>query len=302
MLANWLIMRCLSSRNRGLVTFCVTCVHSYCNPLLYSKFYQVLKERVDNYFKEHNIVSSLPHCRATLYAVLCTGPQNRLLDVCSIHAILCDSQFLLGQLSEQQMRQSVALIPVNYLYQILVWESWVLLLLAAIGWGVFTALVAMTCTHDARQEVFGQVYPYTHTHTQTRSHFAVTHKPWVWKLVGSVHDIYQGASILAWMYQHTFGHHPYTNIDGADPDIVTASPVRCHAWLLIIIIVFKFVVSGLYVCLCRTLIMYDAPMQEVPDIRRIKWKQKWLPRYFYQHVFVPMLYCLVSVLSITIHE
>ena len=57
------------------------------------------------------------------------------------------------------------------------------------------------------------------------SHFAVTHKPWVWKLVGSVHDIFQGASILAWIYQHTLGHHPYTNIDGADPDIVTASAV-----------------------------------------------------------------------------
>ncbi len=54
----------------------------------------------------------------------------------------------------------------------------------------------------------------------------MTHKPWVWKLVGSVHDMYQGASILAWMYQHTLGHHPYTNIDGADPDIVTAADVK----------------------------------------------------------------------------
>lgn len=44
-------------------------------------------------------------------------------------------------------------------------------------------------------------------------------------MVGSVHDVFQGASILAWMYQHTLGHHPYTNIDGADPDIVTASSV-----------------------------------------------------------------------------
>ena len=58
------------------------------------------------------------------------------------------------------------------------------------------------------------------------SHFAITHKPWVWKLVGSVHDFFQGASMLAWMYQHTLGHHPYTNIDGADPDIETANEVR----------------------------------------------------------------------------
>ena len=34
-------------------------------------------------------------------------------------------------------------------------------------------------------------------------------------------------------------------------------------------------------------------LQEVPDIRRIKWKQKWIPRYFYQHIYVPMLYCFV---------
>ena len=27
--------------------------------------------------------------------------------------------------------------------------------------------------------------------------------------------------------QHVLGHHPYTNIDGADPDIVTASAVSC---------------------------------------------------------------------------
>ena len=57
------------------------------------------------------------------------------------------------------------------------------------------------------------------------------------------HDLYQGCSLLAWTYQvsrngghvvndlflylqHTLGHHPYTNIDGADPDIVTASSVR----------------------------------------------------------------------------
>ena len=31
-----------------------------------------------------------------------------------------------------------------------------------------------------------------------------------------------------------------------------------------------------------------------PDIRRIKWTQKWVPRYVYQHVYVPLVYCLVS--------
>jgi fatty acid desaturase len=32
-----------------------------------------------------------------------------------------------------------------------------------------------------------------------------------------------------------------------------------------------------------------------PDIRRIKWEQKWLPRYFYQHVYVPILYCVLGI-------
>ena len=60
------------------------------------------------------------------------------------------------------------------------------------------------------------------------SHFAITHKPWVWKLVGSTHDFFNGASMYAWMHQHTLGHHPYTNIDGADPDIRTGERVSIH--------------------------------------------------------------------------
>ena len=35
-------------------------------------------------------------------------------------------------------------------------------------------------------------------------------------------------------------------------------------------------------------------VQEAADIRRIKWSQAWMPRYFYQHVYMPMLYCVVS--------
>ena len=31
--------------------------------------------------------------------------------------------------------------------------------------------------------------------------------------------------MYAWIHQHTLGHHSYTNIDGADPDIVTAAQV-----------------------------------------------------------------------------
>ncbi|CAG8695833.1 11289_t:CDS:2, partial [Acaulospora morrowiae] len=60
---------------------------------------------------------------------------------------------------------------------------------------------------------------------------------------------------LVWMYQHALGHHIYTNIAGADPDILTGEP----------------------------------------DIRRIKPSQKWYSRYVNQHVFVPIIYGLLAI-------
>lgn len=89
------------------------------------------------------------------------------------------------------------------------------------------------------------------------SHFAITHNPTVWKYIGALHDLFNGASFRVWEYQHMLGHHPYTNIDEADPDIMTAS-------------------------------------KNVPDVRRIKPTQAWFPRYFKQHWYVPVLYSLLS--------
>eukprot|EP00118_Oscarella_pearsei_P028687 m.2704 g.2704 ORF g.2704 m.2704 type:complete len:458 (+) comp8851_c0_seq1:443-1816(+) len=88
------------------------------------------------------------------------------------------------------------------------------------------------------------------------SHFAITSKPWVWSLFGCWHDFFNGVSFFVWNHQHTLGHHPYTNIDHADPDVVTAA-------------------------------------DNLPDIRRIKKSQHWLPRYFYQHLYAPLLYGLL---------
>jgi len=51
------------------------------------------------------------------------------------------------------------------------------------------------------------------------SHFAVSHKPWVWQwLDWFVFDILMGGSSLAWNYQHIVGHHQHTNVFQADPD------------------------------------------------------------------------------------
>lgn len=59
------------------------------------------------------------------------------------------------------------------------------------------------------------------------SHFANTHQPWVWRAIGATHDFLNGSSYLVWLYQHMLGHHPYTNIEGVDPDIETGTIVEC---------------------------------------------------------------------------
>jgi len=82
----------------------------------------------------------------------------------------------------------------------------------------------------------------------------VTHNPTVWKILGATHDFFNGASYLVWMYQHMLGHHPYTNIAGADPDVSTSEP----------------------------------------DVRRIKPNQKWFSNHINQHLFVPFLYGLLA--------
>ena len=58
------------------------------------------------------------------------------------------------------------------------------------------------------------------------------------------------------LLQHVVGHHIFTNIDGADPDVYTDHPDK-------------------------------------PFYLRIKWKQRWLPHYLYQHLYVFVIYSLV---------
>lgn len=102
--------------------------------------------------------------------------------------------------------------------------------------GILLALVAMLILHDA-------------------SHFSITHWPVMWRVFGAMHDFVNGSSYLIWLYQHTLGHHPYTNIDDADPDVMTNDP----------------------------------------DIRRIKATQPWLARYIGQHIYVPLIYAFLAI-------
>lgn len=43
----------------------------------------------------------------------------------------------------------------------------------------------------------------------------------VWRYIGVTFDFLVGGSFFAWLHQHSIGHHLYTNVRGADPDLGT---------------------------------------------------------------------------------
>ena len=87
------------------------------------------------------------------------------------------------------------------------------------------------------------------------NHIAITHKPWVWRVSTFISDCVNGISSLSWMYQHTYGHHIFTNINGTDPDIKT--------------------------------------IDDDLDFWRIKPFQRWFPSYRFQYIYMPILYSLL---------
>jgi hypothetical protein len=114
-------------------------------------------------------------------------------------------------------------------------HSWLFGVAVSVVQGFACAMVGLMPLHDA-------------------SHFSVTKSPVVWKVLMHCHDFLNGASSLIWTYQHVLGHHPYTNVEGADPDIDTAE----H------------------------------------DVRRIKRSQPWYSHYLLQHAYAPVLYGLLA--------
>jgi fatty acid desaturase len=85
------------------------------------------------------------------------------------------------------------------------------------------------------------------------SHSSFTHNPFVWQFMAAFHDFVNGCSNHCWFHQHVIGHHIYTNIDGADPDIAV----------------------------------------NAVDIRRIRPWQRWVKIYSQQWIYVPVLYCFL---------
>ena len=85
------------------------------------------------------------------------------------------------------------------------------------------------------------------------SHTSFGHSEVWWKFWGRLFmDFYVGCSMTSWHNQHTIGHHVYTNIFKADPDI---------------------------------------PMHEKDgDLRRIVKRQAWAYVSKFQHIYLPILY------------
>ncbi|KAJ3166494.1 hypothetical protein HDU88_003363 [Geranomyces variabilis] len=117
-------------------------------------------------------------------------------------------------------------------------DSLILSTLAALILGVACAQSCFSIVHDA-------------------SHASFTHNPWLWTFFGAWHDFMNGASHVAWFYQHVLGHHPYTNLKDADPDVATSDK----------------------------------------HFRRIRPHQKWFPFYLQQHIYAPLMYSFYGLKS-----
>lgn len=112
--------------------------------------------------------------------------------------------------------------------------------LCTVGFGVCQGLPLTQWMHDA-------------------SHAAIGHSErWWWSVGRFSLDWVCGSSMLSWRNQHVAGHHVYTNVMGADPDL---------------------------------------PVSIDSDIRRLVDQQVYKGLYRYQHLYLPVLYGLLGLKS-----
>jgi fatty acid desaturase len=110
---------------------------------------------------------------------------------------------------------------------------WSARVVAALVFGVFQAMPLLHAMHDA-------------------SHAAIGHSEVWWKGMGRLClDWFAGGMMISWHHQHIVGHHVYTNVMMADPDL-------------------PYVVSG--------------------DVRFLDKGQAWTGAYKYQWLYLPVLY------------
>ncbi|KAF2670953.1 delta-5 fatty acid desaturase [Microthyrium microscopicum] len=67
-------------------------------------------------------------------------------------------------------------------------------------------------------------------HLHDGCHGAFSRNPTNWSILRRIYECLTGLSTTVWIYQHGFGHHPFTNVVGIDPDILSADPgiMRVH--------------------------------------------------------------------------
>lgn len=108
---------------------------------------------------------------------------------------------------------------------------------AAVVFGIVQALPLLHVMHDSSHTAFGP------------------NENW-WKIAGRFcMDWYAGACMISWHHQHVVGHHIYTNVLGADPDM---------------------------------------PVAEEGDPRRLVSRQMWSKLYRWQHLYLPPLYGILG--------
>lgn len=115
------------------------------------------------------------------------------------------------------------------------------------GYSLFvSSLLALLCGFTSALVVF---------HSHDIYHFAWTHNPLVWKVVGGIYCSIHGLSAYVWQYQHVIGHHVNPNHDQLDPDVITKKV----------------------------------------DFWRFKPFQDWAPHYRLQYIYMPILFMFLSI-------
>ncbi|KAN0048042.1 hypothetical protein ACTA71_002433 [Dictyostelium dimigraforme] len=90
-------------------------------------------------------------------------------------------------------------------------------------------------------------------------HAAISHYPGVWKWLGASFDFMTGASFLSWCHQHVIGHHIYTNVRNADPDLGQGevdfrivTPYQTRSWYHKYQHIYAPILYGIYTLKYRT--------------------------------------------------
>lgn len=140
--------------------------------------------------------------------------------------------------------------------------SFVFQLVAAVMFGLCQVLPLLHCMHDA-------------------SHTAMGNNENWWKFWGRISlDGIAGGSMISWQHQHVVGHHIYTNVYEADPDIPDSGEIRRVVWPQKWDFMYKF--QWIYLPILYGLLSIKV---RIDDVFFIWWQQKngHIRVNFYEH-------------------